>query len=334
MTTIKDVAEKAGVSISTVSRTLSSSAPVQEETRQKVLEAVTELNYQPNTIARGLKVGRSKTLGLIIPNYQSLVFPDAIKGITDTLDAFGYNLVLGDTDDNIEREEQLIEGLRMRMVDGLICSTAREDSRHLLKLKEEGFPVVLLLRHLNEDIDAVIADNYQGGFEGGRYLLNKGFRRIGFINGSLELDLYRERYRGFQNAFSAKGIEPDLELVTHGHKGWQGGYYAMLNLLKQNPIPEAVFATSDPKAFGAIKAIHESGLQIPKDVSVVGYDNLEFSQLMNPSLTTIAQPFYDMGRMAARKILELINSNSHEEAKVHKLPVKLVERDSVGEKMN
>ena len=334
MTTIKDVAEKAGVSISTVSRALSSSAPVQEETRQKVLEAVTELNYQPNTIARGLKVGRSKTLGLIIPNYQSLVFPDAIKGITDTLDAFGYNLVLGDTDDNIEREEQLIEGLRMRMVDGLICSTAREDSRHLLKLKEEGFPVVLLLRHLNEDIDAVIADNYQGGFEGGRYLLNKGFRRIGFINGSLELDLYRQRYKGFQNAFSAKGVELDLELVTHGHKGWQGGYYAMLNLLKQNPIPEAVFATSDPKAFGAIKAIHESGLQIPKDVSVVGYDNLEFSQLMNPSLTTIAQPFYDMGRMAARKILELINSNSHEEVKVHKLPVKLVERDSVGEKMN
>jgi len=332
VSTIKDVAEKAGVSISTVSRTLTSSAPVMEETRQKVLEAVAELNYQPNTVARGLKVGRSKTLGLIIPNYQSLVFPDAIKGITDALDDFGYNLVLGDTYDNLEREEQLIEGLRMRMVDGLICSTATRTSTHLLQLKEEGFPVVLLLRHLNEDIDAVIADNYQGGFVGGNYLLNKGFTRIGFINGSLELDLYRQRYSGFQNALSAKGVEKDQRLMAHGHKGWQGGYYAMLKLLNQKPFPEAVFATSDPKAFGAIKAIHESGMQIPQDISVVGYDNLEFSQLINPPLTTIGQPFYDMGRMAAQKILELINRDNRKEAIVDKFPVELIERGSVREK--
>ena len=335
MATIKDVAQLSGVSISTVSRTLSGSVPVQEETRQRVFHAIKELNYQPNAVARGLKVGRSQTIGLMIPNFRSLVFPAAIKGITDTLDFYGFNLILCDTEESTDREKHLIENLQSRMVDGLICSTATEKSRHIPELKEAGFPLVLLLRHMNDMVDAVIADNFQGGFKGGDYLLKKGFRRIALINGPLHLDIYRQRYNGFVEAFGAHSRPVDKHLVSHGNRGWEGGYRAMQELLEGVPLsaPEAVFATSDPKAFGAMKAIHERGLKIPEDISVIGYDNLETSQLMLPPLTTIAQPFYEMGKLAAKKIIELIEATADDNAAkkpvVDKLPVELIERDSV-----
>lgn len=333
MPTIKDVARRAGVSISTVSRTLSGKVPVLEETRQRVFQAINELNYQPNAVARGLKMGRSLTIGLMIPNFRSLVFPSAIKGITEVLNAYGYNLVICDTQEDVDREKHLIDNLNSRMVDGLICSTAVEDSEHIIELKEAGFPLVLLLRHIHNRIDAVIADNYAGGYTGGSYLLRKGFRRVALINGPLHLDIYRQRYNGFTQSLFDHNSAVDDKLVSHGNRGWEGGYRAMQELLDNQNVPEAVFATSDPKAFGAMKAIHERGLNVPTDISILGYDNLETSQLMSPPLTTIAQPFYEMGQLATHKLIELIDSTADQIAArkpvVDKLPVELIERDSV-----
>lgn len=331
MVTIKDVAEKAGVSPSTVSRALSGKVPVDRETKEKVLRAVRELNYQPNVLAQGLKQGSSKTIGLIIPNVRNLVFPAAIRGITDVARQHGYTVVLCNTDEDTDTEKAYVNNLRLRLVDGLIFSTATESSEHILRLREEGFPVVLLIRHLGEAVDAVIADNFKGGYDGTKFLLLRGFRRIALINGTLNLDLYRQRFEGFKQALLEAGVPLLEEMVIHDTSGWEDGYRAMLNLLDRGLQPDAVFATSDPKALGVIKAIKERGLKVPEDVSVLGYDNLETSQFMDPPLATIAQPFYEMGQRAAERLIKLIRSKRRLKPVVEKLPVELVVRESVGQ---
>lgn len=329
--TIKDVAEKAGVSASTVSRALSGNTPVDETTKKRVMQAVQELNYRPNELARGLKVGKTKTIGLVMPNVRNLMFPAAIQGITDVARQHGSTVILCNTDEDLETEMAQIDSLQQRRVDGLIFSTATSDSDHILELKESGFPVTLLIRHMGEDVDAVIVDNFTGGYDGTQLLLSRGFRRIALINGTLKLDLYQQRYEGYRQALTDAEVPIIPDLIHHERSGWMDGYYSMLSILESNVLPDAVFATSDPKALGVIKAIKEKGLKVPEDISVLGYDNLETSQLMDPPLTTVAQPFYELGQTAAKRLFKLINSKRRLKPKVEKLPIKLVLRDSVAE---
>ncbi|APC09003.1 LacI family DNA-binding transcriptional regulator [Neomoorella thermoacetica] len=329
MVNIKEVAERAGVSPSTVSRALSGRVAVSPETKEKVMRAVRELNYQPNALAKGLKEGRSKTIGLIIPNVRNLVFPAAIKGITDVAKKYGYTVILCNTDEDLETEKAYVDNLRKRLVDGLIFSTATAASTHILELKEKGFPVVLLIRHLKDKVDAVIVDNYQGGYEATRFLIQRGYRRIAFVNGTLDLDLYRQRFAGYQAALAEAGIAYHEELVVHGTRDWEDGYRAILTILERGQKPDAVFAASDPKALGVIKALKEKGLRVPEDVAVMGYDNLDMSELMDPPLTTMAQPFYEVGKRAAERLIKLINSKRKSRPVVEKLPAQLLVRASV-----
>ncbi|MGI9862653.1 LacI family DNA-binding transcriptional regulator [Moorella naiadis] len=330
MVNIKEVAERAGVSPSTVSRALSGRVVVSQETREKVLRAVRELNYQPNALAKGLKEGRSRTIGLIIPNVRNLVFPAAIKGITDVAKKHGYTVILCNTDEDIETEKAYVDNLRKRLVDGLIFSTATAASTHILELKEQCFPVVLMIRHLEDQVDAVIVDNYQGGYEATQFLIQRGYRRIALINGTMDLDLYRQRFAGYKAALAAAGLTYNEDLVVHGTKDWEDGYRAILTILERGQQPDAVFAASDPKALGAIKALKEKGLRVPQDIAVMGYDNLDMSELMDPPLTTMAQPFYEVGQRAAERLIRLINSKRKTRPTVERLPAQLLVRASVG----
>ncbi|BCV22311.1 LacI family DNA-binding transcriptional regulator [Moorella sp. Hama-1] len=330
MVNIKEVAERAGVSPSTVSRALSGRVIVSPETREKVLQAVRELNYQPNALAKGLKEGRTKTIGLIIPNVRNLVFPAAIKGITDVAKKHGYTVILCNTDEDIETEKAYVDNLRKRLVDGLIFSTATAASTHILELKEQGFPVVLMIRHMEDQVDAVIVDNYRGGYEATKFLIQRGYRRIALINGTMELDLYRQRFAGYQAALSETGLTYNEDLVVHGTKDWEDGYRAILTILERGQQPDAVFAASDPKALGAIKALKEKGLRVPQDIAVMGYDNLDMSELMDPPLTTMAQPFYEVGQRAVERLIRLINSKRKSRPTVERLPSQLLVRASVG----
>ncbi|TCL69393.1 LacI family transcriptional regulator [Hydrogenispora ethanolica] len=330
MANIKEVALKAGVSTSTVSRALSGKIFVDPETKKKVLQAVRELNYQPNALAKGLKEGRTKTLGLIIPNLHNLLFPAAIRGITDIAKKHGYTVVLCNTDEDLETEQLYVENLRMRSVDGLIFSTATAASSHIVKLKEEGYPVVLMLRHLNEKLDSIIIDNFQGAYRATRFLIDRGYRRIAIINGTLGLDLYRQRFLGYQAALADAGLALDETLVVYDTAGWEDGYQAMLDLWERGGQPDAVVATSDPKALGVIKAVKERKLRVPEDIAVIGYDNLDMSELMDPPLTTMAQPFYEVGTKAAERVIKLINGKGKLKPVIEKLEVKLLVRGSVG----
>lgn len=330
MVDIKMVAERAGVSASTVSRALSGKVVVSPETKKRVMQAAKELNYKPNVLAKSLKEGRSKTIGLFLPNLHNLIFPAAVRGITEVAKRHGYILVLLNTEEDLKIEKHYIENLRRRLVDGFIFSTATPTSSHLLELKKQGYPVVLMVRFLNNEIDTILIDNYTGGYQATNFLLERGYRKIAIINGSFELELYRERFRGYQTALAEFGVPLNKKLIYDNSKGWQDGYRAVMKMLDRGLMPEAVFATSDPKALGAIKAVKERGLKVPEDVAIIGYDNLDVSELMDPPLTTIAQPFYEAGTKAAERLMELIAKNGQVAAVVERLVPQLLIRQSVG----
>lgn len=329
MITIKDVAKRAGVSPSTVSRTLSGKVPVDRQTREKVMEAIRALNYKPNILAKGLKEGRTNTIGLIIPNICNPVFPAVARGVEDVAREKGFTVILCNTDENIEAEKDYVEKLQKRWVDGFIFATAREESQHILELKEKGFPVVLVVRHMDEAVDAVVIDNYKSSVEAVEYLINTGHRRICIINGDRSLTLYSERFEGYRHALEAAGLPfiPELVLDVAGRD--DNGYGAVMGLLKKGILPDAVFATSDPRAIGAIRAIKDCGLNVPGDVSVVGFDDLSISPFLDPPLTTVSQPLYEMGAKAARRLIEIINGEKNEKAKIELVKASLVIRKSV-----
>jgi LacI family transcriptional regulator len=326
---INDVAKAAGVSTSTVSRVLTRNAPVSDEARARVLAAVEKMNYQPNAFAQGLKGGSLHTIGLVIPNVRNLVFPAAIRGIEDTAGKNGYTVVLCNTDENIEKERFYIDNLRRRLIDGFIFSTARPGHEYLLDLPAEGVPVVFLLRQMGKSVNTVALDNEGGAYEATRYMLSRGLKQIAFINGGLDLPLYRDRYEGYLRAMREAKVTEPSHMVVHGISGWDDGYQVMKDILEEGCRPDAVFATSDPKAMGIIRAIRDMGLRVPEDISVMGFDNLDFSAQIDPPLTTVAQPFYEMGVRACRRLIDLIEKGRTNKPKVEVLPAKLVIRKSV-----
>lgn len=329
MTNIKEVAKLAGVSASTVSRVLTGNIPVAEDTKERVLEAVKQLNYQPNVMAQGLKGARIKTIGLIIPNVRNLVFPAAIRGIEDTANQHGYIVVLCNTDDSVEKEKFYINSLLRRLIDGFIFSTARPGHEHIDELKRGGFPVVSLLRHHGNKVDAVVLDNFDGAYQATKYMLSRGLKRLAFINGWMDITLYQQRFAGFQKAMEEAGGEIVPELVVHNIDGWEDGYQAMSSLLKSGYSIDGVFAASDPKALGVIRAVKDFGLQIPADISVMGFDNLDLAPLADPPLTTMAQPFYDMGAKACERLIQIIEAKQRPRTKLVMMPAELVIRKSV-----
>lgn len=326
MVTIKEVAQLAGVSTSTVSRALSGRIPVDAETKNKVLAAVEKLGYRPNALAKGLKEGKTNTIGLIIPNIRNPIFPAVARGVEDVARKNGYTVILCNTDENLEVELDYLDKLQKRWVDGLIFATAKEESGHILKLRAQGFPVVLLVRKMKDSIDAVVADNYGGGYKAACHLVEKGCTRIAVINGSMEIDLYRERLEGFKDALRDRGILLEEGLVITGIADNRDGYEAMLSLLDKPGEIDGVFAANDSKAIGAVKAVRDRGIKVPGSIKIIGFDGLEASEIIEPPLTTIVQPTYHMGARAAQRLIKLMDAGGEEEPLVEVLEVELAQR--------
>lgn len=329
MVNIKDVAKEAGVSPSTVSRVLGGAVPVAPETKERVLRVVKDLNYQPNVLAQGLKGGRIKTIGLIIPNVRNLVFPAAVRGIEDTAKKFGYTVVLCNADDDVSKEIFYIESLKRRLIDGFIFSTARPGYDHIGELGRAGFPVVSLLRHYGNEVDAVVLDNAGGAYTATKYLLSRGLRRIAILSGWMDLVLYQERFAGYKRALGEAGLPVAPALVVDNIGGGDEACQAMHRLLEAGGRPDAVFATSDPKAIGAIRALKDRGFRVPEDVSVMGFDNIDMVNLIDPPLTTMAQPFYEMGAQACKRLIKIIESSKRPKVKIEMMPPEIVVRRSV-----
>ena len=332
MTNIKDVAERAGVSASTVSRVLSGKSCVNEETRRKVLDAVRVLDYSPNVLAKSLKMGHSNTIALMVPSIENTIFPAIARGVEDTARKNGYTVVLCNTDEDVDVEKEYITKLRTRWIDGFIVASMLPNSDHIRRLWEEGFPVVLTSRYYGDPVDAVVVDNFRAAYNAVSYLIRTGHRQIALALGRKELPFYTERWEGYRAALEDGGLPYDERLVVHETNGTNSFYHLTKQLVKGPVKPDAIFATSDPKAIVVMRALHDCGLRIPEDVSVLGFDNAYISSLIEPPLSTVSQPLYDMGVIAAKKLIRRIRSKEdkslYEPPSVEVMPTDLIIRKS------
>jgi LacI family transcriptional regulator len=328
--TIKDVANRAGVSITTVSHVINQTRFVSEELVQRVQDAMEELNYQPNTLARSLRMGETKTIGLIVPDNSNPFFAEVSRIIEDTSFEKGYGVFLCNSDGIPEKEAAYIRMLIAKQVDGVIFIAAENAQENLTDLTRRNFPVVVVDRDLPDSlIDVVLVNNKQGGFDAVNYLLTLGHKRIACITGPSQLTPSAARVEGYRHALQNAGIAVQEELVVPGDFRFLSGEKAMEHLLQLDEPPSAVFAGNDLMAIGAQRALRNHTLRIPQDISVIGFDDISMAVEVTPALTTIAQPIAELATCAAELLLKRIqNDRESEPAQRIILDTRLVVRDS------
>lgn len=331
MVTIRDVAEAAGVSVATVSRVVSGSRHrVSAATRSRVLAAVARLRYQPNLVALGLKKRVTHTIGLIVPDISNPFYPAIARGIEDVANRAGLAVLLCNTYEDLAKERSYLMLLRNRMVDGLIFATVGANTKHLRMLRRERVPAVLVARAPEGvKMDAVLVDNRRGEREATEHLLRLGHRRVAFIGGPAALPVAGERLAGYRDALAAAGIGADPALVADGAFRAEGGAAAVGTLLRRRAAFTAIVASNDLMAIGAMEELRRRGRRLPDDVAVVGFDDITFASLVEPPLTTVAQPKYRMGTLAMERLLELLNSGDRRPRRLVLEP-QLVVRRSCG----
>jgi DNA-binding LacI/PurR family transcriptional regulator len=327
--TIKDVARESGFDVSTVSRCLNQKAYVHPVTRERILAAAQRLNYLPNRLARGLVTGASHTLGLIISDIRNPFFAEVARGVEDAAYGAGFDLVVCNSDLHPEKQNRYIKSLTSKGVDGLIVNwAARLDAAMEDWLQSYGIPIVLLSSPAGvQKLSTVSVDNEQGGFLVGSYLLKLGHQRLALLTGPEDQSRIAARQTGFLKAIESSSGKASA-VVLHGDQNFLGGYRMAWSLISDYPGITAVFTHNDVMAFGALKAFAEVGRRVPEDISIVGFDNVEISQMLQPALTTINQPKYDIGK-AAVEILLSLRGTPKPAGPIHRVfGVNLVERQS------
>lgn len=303
MATIKDVAQRAQVSTSTVSRVLSGKVFVDEQTRGRVLAAMEALDYRPNPLARALREKRTNTFALLVPGIENQIWPLVARGVENVARKNDYSVILCNTDNDIKVEQQYLTRLQRRWVDGIIIAPAQDDEPYLHQLEESGFPVVQVIRGLESGMDSVIIDNFRIAYDAVEYLYKTGHRHIAIASGRQELNIYRRRLEGYRKALQDLGLDQDERLVIQEIKELNNLYRLTRQRLEEGVPIDAVVATSDSKAIMVMRAIRDTGKSIPQDISVIGMDDIETSSFFEPRLTTMAQPFIQIGELAARKLI-------------------------------
>lgn len=328
MTTIKDVAKLAGVSASTVSRTLSNRVFVEEETRQKVLKAVKELNYHPSGLAKGLREGKTYMLAFLVPDINSLFYPMMMKSMERYAAEKGYSLILCNNNEDIENEKKNMNMMGGRGVDGLLCMSVEDDIHHFAEFqKEREIPVVLVNRIVSEPVTSVSFDNEYGGYLMTKYLLDQGHTKIAGMFGDFGRQRFRDRYMGCKRAMEEYGIRDYKKYFIYDVDTIEEAFQRTKEVLAREDRPTAFFATMDILAIGIYSGISHSGLRIPEDISVAGFDNIFMAQYMIPPLTTYSAPVDQMARESIDCLLAQIE-NPGDIRKVN-LKGELIERKSV-----
>ena len=329
MATMKDVAERARVSVATVSHVINETRFVSEELRQRVLQAIDEMDYQPDAVARSLRRKETRTIGLIVPDNSNPFFAEVARGIEDVGFEKGYSVILCNSDRNLEKELTYLDTLIAKRVDGIIFIAATAQVEHVKSLIESGMPVVVADRKMPEvEVDSVLADNFQGGYEATKHLLDLGHRWIGCISGPWDLTPSADRVAGYKLALNQHGLQADDDLIVRGDYLCQSGEMAVRRFSELSAPPTAIFACNDLMAIGAMKGIQEQGLRVPEDISVVGFDDIALASYLNPPLTTIAQPKYELGKLAAELVIQRTTGSGSREKQEIVLESRLVVRGS------
>ncbi|MDH7485874.1 MAG: LacI family DNA-binding transcriptional regulator [Anaerolineae bacterium] len=330
--TIRDVAAAAGVSYQTVSRVINRRPDVAEETRRRVWQVIEELGYQPSAIARSLVSKRTHTLGLITADFSDYFFTQVIVGAEAEARKQGYFFMLCSTERNPDDEPEYFRLLTERQVDGILFArpSTEEDSRHILSLLRAEVPLVTTAYWLpGEKLTVVDVDNVDGGRQATECLIELGHRQIGMITGPAGWKSVNDRSEGYRLALERAGIPFDASFIEYGDWSYQSGYEAMRRLLQKAPPITALFAQNDRMAIGAMRALSEAGRRIPDDMAVIGYDDIPAAAYCHPSLTTIRQPMQQVGEIATRLLIELINDPATERKEVL-LKTELIRRETCG----
>jgi LacI family transcriptional regulator, galactose operon repressor len=331
MATIRDIAKKAQVSVSTVSRVLNNKPDVKAETKKKIDKAIEELGFSPSNVARGLVLKKSSVIGFIVPDIANPSFPELARGIVARARSLGYSVMFFDTNHDKHVEKEAINLMQGKHVDGIILSFNEANRNELEKLLKKQFPVVQIYRKSSKPTISTIAlDNYYAGTMATNYLIQKGHRRIGLITTGKQTQSGYERLMGYKKALDHSGIEYDEDLVQVGENNADSGKGCMLNLLKLKRKPTAIFACHDLMAVGSYEAIYDKGFSIPEDISVIGHDNIDVSRYIRPKLTTIDTHKFDLGQAGVDLLLEEIQADQPLNKEVV-IKAELIERDSVRE---
>lgn len=325
--TIYDVAKEANVSIATVSKVINNTGRISEKTRRKVKDVMIELNYRPNMLASALMGKQTKTIGLLIPDLANPFFSELARSIEDRGQELDYNLVICNTDYDSEKENNYLALLKQKRVDGFILASGFEHLDKVEQLMEEDIPVVIVARDFPTfSVNAVALDDFMGGYLAAEYLVKLGHENIGVV----ARDLYsnRERLRGFNYVLEEKGltIHHDFHYIKEADH-IKAGRKMMTVYSKSEQRPTAIFACNDLLAAGVIQYAKEIGLKVPEDLSIIGFDNTSIATIIEPGLTTIAQPIQGMGKEVMDLMISIIKGERDDKSRITLLP-SLVKRNS------
>ena len=330
--TMRRIAERAGVSIGTVSHVINETAKVRLKLRERVIEAIRSMGYQPSALAQGLRKNRTNMLGMVIPDITNPFFPGVVRGVEDVAYKRSFRVILCNADNDPSKEASYVRELRSYHIAGLLIipAVSADIGGHLRGYSSASVPVVCIDRVPDGwNGDSVLVANEEGAYLATRHLIQMGHERLAVITGPLGLTNAAERLKGFRRALSEAGIEIEPEFVQEARFDTTSGYQAALRLLRMLPRPTAIFACNDLMAFGVLQATRELGLRCPADLSITGFDSLEFTKFTDPSLTSVYQPGYQLGATAARILLQRVDGMRSASEKVF-LPTELKKRDSVG----
>jgi LacI family transcriptional regulator len=322
---IQDVARRAGVSVSTVSRYLRG----QHVHSEAAIEAaIKEFGYWPQAAARSLRSGVHYAIAVVVPDITNPFFAALVKGVESVFQSGPYSVLLANTDESSELEDALLADL-VRRVDGVILAPATEQDETPVHVGEAGLPVVFVDRELEgARFDSVLVDNEEGGRLAARHLLALGHRRLAIISGPLNTTPGRGRFEGFTKELAERGVEPDPAHTIVADFREKGGHDAMLRLLASTERPTAVFCANNVMTVGALRALHAMRVQVPAELSLVGFDDLDFATLLRPPLTVVHRPMVEQGILAAQLLFTRLVDRSTTEPQRVVLPVELVERAS------
>jgi LacI family transcriptional regulator len=309
--TIHDIAKELNIDSSTVSRALSNNPRVKQKTKDRILEKANELGYQRNLLASSLRNNKTNTIGVIVPRISRHFFSSAIAGIEETAYEAGYNVIICQSLEQLNREQKIANTLSANRVDGVLISVSMEttDSDYLQIFKKNGTPLVFFDRHCDIPGNSnVVIDDFQGGFDATEHLILQGCKKIAHFSGPQELEIYKNRYKGYKSALEKYNIKLDNNLVISSKLMELDGIESVKKLLSQ-PIPiDGIFSSNDTAAISALQYLKGEGIKIPEDIAIVGFSNEPISSVIEPSLTTIDQPGFEIGKIAANLLLEQINN--------------------------
>ncbi|MET3981085.1 LacI family transcriptional regulator [Mucilaginibacter sp. UYP25] len=337
--TIKDIASALNLSVSTVSKALRDSYEISENTKKVVNEYAKEHNYRPNPIAQSLKQGHSKSIGIVVSTIENQFFSQVINGIESVAYEAGFNVIITQTHESFDIEVKNVGQLTHHSIDGLLISLSTEtsDLEHLKTLHRQGLPIVFFDRITDEiDTHKVIADNFKGGYDATRHLLDSGYKRIAHITSPPNISITKERFAGYKKALEEAGIAIDESIIKycpHGGRDIGEIENALADLLAVDDKPDAIFTTSDRITTTTLFLMNKLKIKIPQEIALIGYTNTTLADVLNPSLSSVYQPGFEMGQKATQKLLELILAKRPVyEFETIVLPTQLVTRDSTAPK--